>query len=83
MQEFCCFVGFLCQCIHSFAFSEMAGRGGGATAPLAPPPRSATGIWNLGEESVTLHACMRFKITQDNFSDFQAPHISDIFVYYI
>ena len=36
MQEFCCFIVFLCQYIHSFIFPEMAG-GGGATAPLATP----------------------------------------------
>ena len=36
MQEFCCFIVFLCQCIHYFVFPEIAGRGG-ATAPLATP----------------------------------------------
>ena len=36
MQEFCCFIVFLCQYIHSFIFPEMAGEGG-ATAPLATP----------------------------------------------
>ena len=35
MQEFCCFIVFLCQYIHSFRFPEMAG--GRATAPPANP----------------------------------------------
>ena len=35
MQEFCCFIVFLCQYIHSFVFPEMALRG--AIAPLATP----------------------------------------------
>ena len=34
LQEFCCFIVFLCQCIHSFIFPEMVG---GGTAPLATP----------------------------------------------
>ena len=36
MQEFCCFIVFLYQYIHSFIYSKVAGRGG-ATAPLATP----------------------------------------------
>ena len=40
MQEFCCFIAFLCQYIHYFTFPEMAERGGG----LQPPPKSATGL---------------------------------------
>ena len=35
-QEFCCFIVFLSQYIHSFIFPDVAGRGG-ATAPLATP----------------------------------------------
>ena len=31
------YIVFLNQYIHSFIFPEMAGRGGGATAPLATP----------------------------------------------
>ena len=40
MQEFCCFIVFLCQYIHSFTFPEMAGRGG--YSPPSHPPKSAT-----------------------------------------
>ena len=41
MQEFCCFIVFLCQCIHYFVFPEIAERGGGYSPP-SHPPRSAT-----------------------------------------
>ena len=37
MQEFCFFIVFLCQYIHSYRFPEMAGMG-------AQPPKSATGV---------------------------------------
>ena len=40
MQEFCCFIVFLCQYIHSFIFPEMAG--GRGYSPLSHPPKSAT-----------------------------------------
>ena len=42
MQEFCCFIVFLCQCIHYFVFPEIAGRGG--YSPPSHPPRSATAL---------------------------------------
>ena len=31
--EFCCFIVFLCQYIHSFIFPDMAGGGGGLQPP--------------------------------------------------
>ena len=34
------FAVLLCQCIHSFTFPEMAGRGG--YSPPSHPPKSAT-----------------------------------------